>query len=159
MDSWTQLTTLRYNLPMPRRMIWCLLVLCLMSTGCVRRTISIVTEPPGALVWLNDREVGRTPIEVEFLYYGTYDVRIVKDGYEPLITSGKADAPLWDIVGIDLAAELLPLDLHSRVEWTYQLEPLTYDESGLIQRARDLRTQVDAAVAAEATENDSKSPK
>ena len=144
---------------MPRRTIWFLLVLCLLCTGCVRRTISIVTEPPGALVWLNDREVGRTPIEVEFLYYGTYDVRIVKDGYEPLITSGKADAPLWDVVGIDLVAELLPLEFHSRVEWTYQLEPLTNDDAGLIQRARDLRSQMDAVVTAEATENDSKTPK
>ena len=136
-------------------MIWCLLMLPLLCTGCVRRTISIVTEPPGALVWLNDREVGRTPIEVEFLYYGTYDVRIVKDGYEPLITSGRADAPLWDMAGIDLAAELLPLELHSRVEWTYQLEPTIYDEPGLIQRARDLRTQLDAG---ETAENESKKP-
>lgn len=141
---------------MPRRMIWCLLLLPLLCTGCVRRTISIITEPPGALVWLNDREVGRTPIEVEFLYYGTYDVRIVKDGYEPLITSGKADAPLWDMVGIDLAAELLPLELHSRIEWIYQLEPAMFDEPGLIQRARDLRAQVDAQIVAE---NDSKNPK
>ncbi len=144
---------------MPRRIIWCLLLLPLLCTGCVRRTISIVTEPPGALVWLNDREVGRTPIEVEFLYYGTYDVRIVKDGYEPLITSGKADAPLWDVVGIDLAAELLPLDLHSRVEWTYQLEPTAFDEPGLIQRARDLRTQLDATGTTETTKNDSENPK
>ena len=137
-------------------MIWCLLLLPLLCTGCVRRTISIVTEPPGALVWLNDREVGRTPIEVEFLYYGTYDVRIVKDGYEPLITFGRADAPLWDMVGIDLAAELLPLELHSRIEWIYQLEPAMFDEPGLIQRARDLRAQVDAQIVAE---NDSKNPK
>ena len=144
---------------MPRTMIWCLLLLPLLCTSCVRRTISIVTEPPGALVWLNDREVGRTPIEVEVLYYGTYDVRIVKDGYEPLITYGKADAPLWDVVGIDLAAELLPLEFHSRVEWTYQLEPVTHDEAGLIQRARDLRSQMDAVVTAEATENDSENPK
>ena len=136
-----------------------LLMLPLLCTGCVRRTISIVTEPPGALVWLNDREVGRTPIEVEFLYYGTYDVRIVKDGYEPLITSGKANAPLWDVVGIDLAAELMPLDFHSRVEWMYQLEPLTQDEPGLIQRARDLRTQMDAPGTAETTTNDSENPK
>lgn len=144
---------------MPRGSIWCLLALCLLCTGCVRRTISIVTEPPGALVWLNDREVGRTPIEVEFLYYGTYDVRLVKDGYEPLITSGRADAPLWDVVGIDLAAELLPLEFHSHVEWTYQLEPVTHDEAGLIQRARDLRTQMDTAGTAETTENGSENPK
>lgn len=51
--------------------------------GCVERTISITSDPSGALVFLNDEEIGRTPCEASFLHYGTYDVRIVKDGYEP----------------------------------------------------------------------------
>ena len=59
--------------------------------GCVKRTIMVTSDPEGALVWLNEREVGRTPVEVEFLYYGTYDVRLVKDGYEPLLTKGEAE--------------------------------------------------------------------
>jgi hypothetical protein len=44
--------------------------------GCVERTITINSEPQGALVYLNDEEVGRTPVSVPFLYYGTYDVRL-----------------------------------------------------------------------------------
>ncbi|MCZ6835566.1 MAG: PEGA domain-containing protein [Planctomycetota bacterium] len=121
-----------------------ILALFMLTTlsGCVRRTITIKSDPPGALVWLNDREVGRTPVDVEFLYYGTYDVRLVKDGYEPLMTSGKADAPLWDVVGFDLVSELLPMDLHSQIEWNYDLEPLIDDEAGLIERAKDLRSKV-----------------
>ena len=49
--------------------------------GCVKRTISISSNPSGALVWVNDREVGRTPVEFEFLYYGEYDLRLERDGY------------------------------------------------------------------------------
>ncbi len=116
-----------------------------MNTGCVRRTISIATQPPGALVWLNDREIGRTPIEVDFLYYGTYDVRLELDGYEPMMTSGKVDAPLWDVVGVDLISELMPLDLESRAEWTYTMVPTMSDEAGLIQRAREMRISATAA--------------
>jgi hypothetical protein len=44
--------------------------------GCVERTISITSEPEGALVYLNDEEVGRTPVSVPFTFYGVYDVRL-----------------------------------------------------------------------------------
>lgn len=133
-----------------------LAAICIVPLGCVRRTISIRTEPPGALVWLNDREVGRTPVDVDFVYYGTYDVRIEKEGYEPLMTSGKADAPLWDMAGPDLVAEILPLDLHSRIEWTFDLAPIVEDEAGLIERARALRAG--AAEEAAATDGGEEGP-
>jgi hypothetical protein len=109
-----------------------------LATGCVRRTITISTDPPGAMVWLNDREIGRSPVDVDFDYYGTYDVRLEREGYEPQMTSGDAKAPLWDMVGLDLVAELLPFDLHSRVEWHYALEPGKKDREALIERARTL---------------------
>jgi hypothetical protein len=114
-------------------------------TGCVERTISISSEPSGALVYLNDREVGRTPLKVEFLYYGTYDVRLVKDGYEPLLTKGDANAPWWDVPGVDLAAELVPARLQSEIEWHFDLTPADDDPSRLIERAREMQ----AATAAE----------
>lgn len=111
-------------------------------TGCVDRTIRITSEPPGALVWLNDREIGRTPVDVEFVHYGTYDVRLELANHEPLHTSGEAKAPLWDAVGVDLAAELVPVELESRVEWHYVLEPKAGDPQRLIERARETRSQL-----------------
>lgn len=110
-------------------------------TGCVRRTISITTEPEGALVWLNDREVGRTPVEVDFDHYGTYDVRLEYRGYEPMMTSGQALPPWWDNVGLDLIAELTPADLESRIAWHYVLLPLDGDREALVERARKLRAE------------------
>ncbi len=107
--------------------------------GCVRRTISISSDPSGAMVWLNDREVGRTPVEVDFDHYGTYDVRLERDGYEPMMTSGKANAPWWDTVVLDLLAEAVPGTLTSRVEWHYVMQPVDDDRDGLIDRARQLR--------------------
>lgn len=107
--------------------------------GCVQRTISITSEPDGALVWLNDREIGRTPLDVGFVHYGVYDVRLEREGCEPLLTKGDAKAPWWETVGIDLFAELTPATLHSRVEWHYVLRPADDDPAGLAQRARELR--------------------
>ncbi len=118
--------------------------------GCVERTITITTEPPGALVWLNDREVGRSPVEVKFDYYGTYDVRLEREGYERQMTTGKADAPIWEFVGLDLVAELLPIPLHSRVRWNYALEPERKDRDGLVARAELLRGEVAPTPAAPA---------
>ncbi len=113
--------------------------LCLLGSGCVQRTIRITSEPSGALVWLNDREVGRTPVDVDFVHYGTYDVRLIKAGYEPLPTFGDAMPPLWDNVGLDLVAELIPAKFESHIEWHYVLLPANDDRDDLLVRARELR--------------------
>lgn len=115
---------------------------CLLCTGCVKRTISITSEPPGALVWVNDREVGRTPLDIEFIYYGAYDVRLRHEGYEPLLTVGQAKAPWWDTPGADFVAEIAPVGLKSEIAWHYQMEPLNDDRSALLDRAEELRTRV-----------------
>jgi hypothetical protein len=110
--------------------------------GCVRRTISITSDPAGALVTLNDREVGRTPVEVDFTYYGTYDVRLVKEGFEPFVGSADATAPLWDTVPLDLLSELTPADLHARVEWHFTMAPT--QGGGMLERADQMRQTVES---------------
>jgi len=118
------------------------LCLTLALTGCVRRTICITSDPSGALVYLNDREVGRTPLDVDFVHYGTYDVRLVKDGYESLLTFGDAEAPLWDLPGPDLIAELLPMEVRSNIGWHYVLHPKNDDRDALLDRARRFRDEM-----------------
>jgi hypothetical protein len=115
-------------------------MVAMLATGCVQRTISITSEPPGALVWLNDREVGRTPVDVEFLYYGTYDVRLAMEGYEPLMTRGDAMPPWWDNVGLDFFAEMVP-GAKSDIGWHYQLQPADDDPQKLVDRAQELRAR------------------
>ena len=108
-------------------------------TGCVERTIRITSDPSGALVYLNDEEVGRTPVAVPFLFYGTYDVRLECDGYKPLWTAQKTHAPWWEAPGPDLIAEMIP---HHKTEqrWHFVLEVAPYgDDEALICRAKLLR--------------------
>ena len=132
-----------YNPPMLRMSLIGIVLAALVAlNGCVRRTITITTEPEGTLVWLNEREVGRTPVEVDFKYYGTYDVRLEHRGYEPMMTSGRADPPWWDHIGLDLIAELTLVDIESRIEWHYVLEPLDDDHEALVNRARELRKEL-----------------
>lgn len=117
--------------------------------GCVERTISIDSEPDGALVWLNDREIGRTPVEVEFVHYGVYDVRLQADGYEPLVTSGVAAGPWWDSPPFDFFAEVSPSEADSRIEWFYQLEPVNDDVEGLKTRAAAARSDLSVSAPVE----------
>ena len=80
--------------------------------GCVERNITIASDPPGALVWLNDQEVGRTPVKIPFTWYGDYEVVLRMDGYETIKTHARLDAPIYEIVPFDLLSELAP--------WTYR---------------------------------------
>ncbi|MFK7959264.1 MAG: PEGA domain-containing protein [Phycisphaerales bacterium] len=113
-----------------------------MASGCVERTVSITSEPSGALVYLNDREIGRTPLETGFVHYGTFDVRLVREGSEPLTTVGEARAPIWDTVPLDFFAEIAPLPFTSRIEWHFDLEPVRTDSAGLLERAGGLRSRL-----------------
>ncbi len=117
------------------------LVMIAASGGCVRRVVNITSDPDGAQVWMNDREVGITPLEVEIIYYGVYDVQISRDGYQTLTTSGDAAPPVWDVPGVDLFAELTPADLVSRNEWHYVLLQDVHDEEAILERAQQLKDQ------------------
>jgi hypothetical protein len=129
-----------------------LLCLTMAAQGCVRRVIDITSDPPGARVWVNDREAGRTPCSVEFTHYGRYDVRLRREGFEPVAGWGDADEPVWDFVGCDLVSEVVPARFTSRVQWHFTLIPTDQDEAALVQRARAMRTGLDERAAEFAAE-------
>ncbi len=127
---------------MKRTALPLLLVTCLLSVGCVQRTISITSDPPGALVYLNDDEVGRTPVTVPFTFYGVYDVRMEAEGYQPLWTKQKAKAPWWETPGIDLIAET-QRDAKAELKWHFTMQaqaaPEDVDADLLLDHAKQLR--------------------
>ena len=79
-------------------------------------------------------------MEVEFLYYGEYDLRLEKDGFEPMMTTRWADSPFWEFPVVDLFAEVVSPNRESIVRWHFELEPRNDDPLSLIERARTLRT-------------------
>jgi hypothetical protein len=113
-------------------------------TGCygqVQRTLTIDSEPQGARCWLNDNEVGRTPVTVSFTWYGMYAVRLETPGYESLVTTAKVEAPYYEWVPLDLAFEtVVPgvrTDAHEFRFALKRAEPV--DPDALRQRAEGLR--------------------
>ena len=100
------------------------------SPGCgVLRTLQVECDPPGALVYLNGDEVGRTPMRKNFLWYGTYDVELRKEGYETLVKPAQVWAPWWQVPPIDFLAELVPVPLEDRHTVEYRLTPLGIEHS------------------------------
>ena len=121
-----------------------LLLLSLLLTGCVRRELTVTSEPAGALVYLNGREAGRTPFTTDFTYYGNYDVQIRRDGSEPLVTSKQITAPWWQWFPLDFFAELAPWKPVDKQAMHFELEPRqAVDAQALIGRAEELDQQMD----------------
>ena len=124
----------------------CLSIVCLiglMVPGCVRRTMTISTEPSHALVFLNDQEVGRSTVTTDFLWYGDYDVVIRQEGYQTLQTHWEIKPPWYQMVPLDFFAEVLwPQHLHDQHERHFILEPAEWPtQKELIQRADETRQQ------------------
>jgi hypothetical protein len=95
-----------------------------LAGGCVERKLTIVTNPADAVVWLNDEEIGATPVTVNFKWYGDYRVRIEKSGYTILNTHQDLKRPLHDRFPIDFFAECLwPGKIVDDYTWTFELEP------------------------------------
>ena len=100
-----------------------ILIALTLTTGCVHRVVKVTSDPPGALVTMNDQEIGRTPLEKEFTWYGYYDVQVRADGYETIKTGAQVPAPWWQWIPLDLITDMFPIrDEHAL---HYTLKPTT----------------------------------
>lgn len=124
---------------------WLIAVLvAVVPFGCVERTVTINTEPEGATVFLNDQEVGQTPVRVPFTWYGDYDIIVRKKGHQTLQTHQRIDAPWYQWPVIDLFAEcFMPFTIHDdRVLDTYVLAPKqVIDKPTLLESASQMKEQ------------------
>ena len=99
------------------------LVLCAGLCGCVQRRMTIRSNPPGALVYVDNYEIGTTPVSTHFIYYGTREIRLVKDGYETKTVMQKFPAPWYEFPGIDFFSEnCVPGEIRDQRDLTFQLE-------------------------------------
>ena len=115
------------------------LALCV---GCVRRTMTLNTDPQGAIVHLNDIEIGRTPVTVDFTWYGDYDIVYRKEGHTTLVTHHRVRAPWYQIWPLDFVSEvLIPWEIHDHHQVPLaMLEPEPEpDAEALVQRADEMR--------------------
>jgi len=88
--------------------------------------MTIQSNPPGALVYVDDYEIGTTPISTNFTYYGHRKIRLVKDGYETKTVMQRIPPPWYQFFPIDFVAEnLVPGEVRDHRTLTYNLAPQT----------------------------------
>ncbi|MFM8803178.1 MAG: PEGA domain-containing protein [Planctomycetia bacterium] len=89
-----------------------LLVATCPAAGCVQRRMTIRSNPPGALVYVDDYQIGTTPVSTDFIYYGTRKIRLVKDGYETLTVRQPFPLPWYEVFPLDFVTEnLVPWEI------------------------------------------------
>ena len=115
----------------------------LAAAGCVRRRLTVRSDPPGAVVYIDRRSepIGTTPVSTSFTYYGTRTIQLVKDGYETLTVQQHFSPPWYEIPPLDFFFEnLWPREWRDERIVEVHLEPqrrVSADE--VIGRARQLR--------------------
>ena len=120
------------------------LIVGLFLAGCVERQLTINTQPQEALVVLNDEEIGTSPVTVSFNWYGDYDVRITKEGYQTLKTHRKLESPWYDNFPFDFFAQILnPQRMVDSYEWSFELpEKVQVSREELIGDSQELKAQM-----------------
>jgi hypothetical protein len=119
------------------------MIACACPTGCVRRRMTIRTNPPGARVYVDDYEIGTTPVSANFTYYGTRKLRLVKPGFETLTVMEPIPPPWYQIPPLDFVSEnLWPGEIQDRRALSYQLVPQrVVPQEELLGRAEALRSR------------------
>jgi hypothetical protein len=94
-------------------------------TGCVERRFVVSTDPPGALVLRNNNPIGFAPADDHFVYYGTYDFTLIKDGYATLHVHQKIPRPWYEYFPLEIFSEIFwPFRIEDVRHFNYHLEPL-----------------------------------
>ena len=114
--------------------------------GCVEQLLTVDSDPQGALVSLNDQEIGRTPVTTNFKWYGYYDANVRKDGYQTAKVKSPVIAPWWQWVPFDLFAQLIPVRLVDHHYLHYNLTPITArqnDPQRLLRHGEQMRAELE----------------
>ncbi len=102
-----------------------LLALLLLSAACVERRLHIRTDPEGAAVRVNGRDVGPSPAVWRFHHYGTVLVEASHPGHEPEQRVVELKTPWYQRPVADFFADvLLPKRIRDDHEVSMRLTPL-----------------------------------
>lgn len=118
-----------------------LTIMLLALTGCMRRRMTINSNPPGAMVYIDDYEIGTTPVSTNFTYYGTRNIRLEMDGYETLNVKQPVKAPWYQWPGIDFFADnVAPCEINDHRRLNFNMTPQKIEQdSDIVERGEQLK--------------------
>ena len=114
-----------------------------LACGCVERTYTVLTNPPGAMLLENGHEVGPTPAIQGFRYFGKYRFTVFAPGYQTKVVDQPIRAPWYEYFPIDFVVEnLLPWTIRIHREFRIDLDPLeVVPPEAIFESANQLRAK------------------
>ena len=117
-------------------------IIVIAVAGCVKKSIGVRTDPPGATVFLDGLDVGASPVErVPFDFYGTRDIMVVKSGHVVERRLVEIKEPWFTRFPADIVSELLlPWNIQDRHHFYFKLEPAPpIDREAVLRNAEQTR--------------------
>lgn len=120
-----------------------LMLISLLQTGCVHRRVTINSNPVGALVRIDGKDIGYTPASIDYTWYGTREVQLLKDGYETQTQFIKIGTPWYQRFPLDFISDnFLGTHVRDHRRFDLTMQPKQPDvASDVIQRGRSLRSE------------------
>jgi hypothetical protein len=111
--------------------------------------MTVRTNPPGAMVYVDRQYIGLSPASTSYVYYGTRNFEIVRDGYRTEKFLRRFNPPWYSIPPLDFFSEnLWPFEKRDERIIDVQLSPEpTVPNEALIESGEQLRLQSSQGVA------------
>lgn len=117
------------------------LAIVILATGCVQRRLIVRSHPEGALVTIDSTVVGHTPVPVPFVYYGTREIQLEKEGFKTIKVKERIRPPWYEKVPFSFFSNNFAFrEIRDERLLEFELEPRTQvEENLLLDRANELR--------------------
>jgi len=123
-----------------------MMLVATLCSGCLRRRFTVRTNPPGAVLYVDNQEIGITPVSTSYTYYGTREIRLEKDGFEPVVKLHDFRPPWYQIPPLDFVSEnIVPWEIRDQRELSFEMVQLRLvPPEELRARAEQLRRNAQA---------------
>lgn len=93
------------------------------------------------MVYVDNQRIGTTPCSVDFTYYGTREIRLVKSGYETLTVNQPIPTPWYQVPPLDFISDNFALHkIRDNRTVSFNLQPqLMLPTEEVIRRGEELR--------------------
>ncbi len=126
-----------------RSLVGATAALALLGQGCVTRSITVRSDPPGAKTYLDGKYIGDTPVTTPFQHYGSRKIRLEEKGSRIRSEIVRIRAPWYQLFPLDLICELLvPYRFRDEREFSFDLQAPDKDRKTLLERATQERERL-----------------
>ncbi len=107
--------------------------------------MSIRSDPPDAFVFVDGNNVGKTPLETKFTWYGKVNLVVEKPGFKTIESISNLPVSWYQVFPLSIIVDVfVPWNTKDRREFSFKLEPYSapHDIEELKKGMDDARDKV-----------------